>query len=571
MTDYSKEQSEKYRHMYINRKRIRLLFSIPLLLFAAFSLFGLFSGFAQNNDIADLVLKNGKIFTVTEDNPFVQAVAVKDGKILAAGSSEDIKKYVGQTTKVLDVGGKLVIPGFIDAHCHFSSGGHSLSMLDVGNAGSIAAIQKQIAAKIEELPEGAAVFGFASFPNPGLYGGLGWPTKEILDEVSPNNPVVMRRRGGHAVWINSVALQKSNITKDSEVPEGGEIVLDSETGEPVGILKEAAQSLLKVWDTPKPREDIERALKHAAKLGVTGIHTSSHLREMEIYKKLKEEGKLTLRVNAWLPVGGLDDYIQVGIKTGQGDEMLRIGFLKIFIDGTIGVRSALMFEPFAEDPGNTGLAQYGEEEFYALVEKAHENGYQVGVHAIGDKGVHWVLNAIERAQKKHGKKGLRHRVEHNTVTTFEDAERYGKLGVVASMQPNITGGEMYRRMRLGVERARRVDMWRTLLKNGAMLAWGTDWQVSPLNPMFNLFQLVTRFYEEERLSMAEAIKYYTYGPAYASFEEDIKGTLEEGKLADMAVLSQDLFSIDPKNITKTEVLCTILGGKIVYSNFSGVQ
>jgi predicted amidohydrolase YtcJ len=532
---------------------------------------GVLAGFAQNEQEADLVLKNGKIFTVTEENPFVQAVAVRDGKILAVGKDENIARFIGETTKVLDLGGKLVIPGFIDAHCHFSSGGHSLSMLDVGRAGSVDAIQKQIAKKIEELPEGAAVFGYASFPNPGLYGGLGWPTKDILDKVSPNNPVVMRRRGGHAVWINSVALAKSNISADSEVPEGGEIVLDPETGEPSGILKEAAQSLLKVRDKPKPREDIQRALKHAAELGLTGIHTSSYLDEIEIYKQLKQEGKLTLRVNAWLSIGGLDDYIQKGIKRGQGDDMVRIGFLKIFIDGTIGVRSALMFEPFAEDPENTGLAQYKEEEFYALVDKAHAHGYQVGVHAIGDRGVHWVLNAIDKAQEKHGEKGLRHRVEHNTVTTFEDAKRYGKLGVVASMQPNITGGEMYRRMRLGVERARRVDMWKTLLKNGAVLAWGTDWQVSPLNPMFNLYQVVTKYYEEERLTMAEAIKYYTYGPAYASFEEDIKGTLEEGKLADMVVLSQDLFTIESKEIPKTTVLYTILGGKIVYDNSSGVQ
>jgi predicted amidohydrolase YtcJ len=537
-------------------------------IFIIFLLILSLAGYTTNQKYADFVLKNGKVFTGIDDNPFVQAVAVKDGKIIAVGSDGTIGELIGEGTEILDVEGRLVTPGFIDAHCHFSSGGHSLAMLDVGNAGSISTIQKAIAAKVGELPEGAAVFGFASFPDPGLYGGLGWPAKDILDEVSPNNPVVMRRRGGHAVWINSVALQKSNITKDSEVPEGGEIVLDPQTGEPTGILKEAAQSLLKVWDRPKPEEDIARALKHAAQLGLTGIHTSSYLKEIEIYKKLKEQAKLTLRVNAWLPIDGLDGYIEKGIKRGQGDEMLRIGFLKIFIDGTIGVRSALMFEPFAEDPGNTGLAQYGEKEFYALVEKAHAHGYQVGVHAIGDKGVHWVLNAIERAQQKYGKRGLRHRVEHNTVTTFEDAKRYGNLGVVASMQPNITGNELYRRVRLGAERARRVDMWKTLLNNGAMLAWGTDWQVSPLNPMFNLYQLVTRYYEEERLTMAEAIRYYTYGPAYASFEEDIKGTLEKGKLADMVVLSQDLFSIDPKDITKTEVLYTILGGKIVYKKTS---
>lgn len=541
----------------------KLKFSLFILIFI-----GVLAGFSQERETAELVIKNGKIFTVTEENPFVQALAVKDGKILALGTTEEMEDFIGTSTKVLDVDGKLVIPGFIDAHCHFGSGGHSLTMLDLSNAQSVEYIQKQIAAKIEELPEGAPVFGFASFPNPGLFKGLGWPTKELLDTVSPNNPVVMRRRGGHAVWVNSVTLEKSNITKDAEVPEGGEIVLDEETGEPTGILKEAAQSLLKVWDQPKPKEDIERALKHAAELGLTGIHTGSSLKQIEIFKQLKEEGKLTLRVYAWLSLDNLDDHIQKGIKQGQGDHLVKVGFLKAFIDGTIGVRSALMFEPFTEEPGNTGLAQYGEEEFYALVEKAHANGYQVGVHAIGDKGVHWVLNAIERARQKHGKKGLRHRIEHNTVTTFEDTKRYGRLGVVASMQPNITGSEMYKRVRLGVERARRVDMWRTLLNNGAMLAWGTDWPVSPLNPMFNLYQLVTRYYEEERLAMAEAIKYYTYGPAYASFEEDIKGTLEVGKLADVVVLSQDLFTVQSRDITKIEVLYTILGGKIVYEKSS---
>lgn len=517
-----------------------------------------------NSAAADLVIRNGKIFTLSAEKPEVQAVAVKDGKIIALGADEEIEKFVGASTRVLNVGGKLVLPGFIDAHCHFSYGGQSLAMLDLGNARSVEDIQKKIAERIAELPAGSAVFGFASYPNPGLFKGLGWPTKEILDPISPNSTVVLLRRGGHAYWVNSVALQKSGITKETKSPEGGEIVKDAETGEPTGILKEAASMLLKVDNPSKPTEDIERALKHAAGLGLTGIHTGSYLKEIEIFKELEAQGKLTLRVYAWLPIDGLDEYIKKGIKQGQGDDMVRIGFLKTFIDGTIGVRSALMFEPFAEEPGNTGLAQYKEEDFYALIEKAHQNGYQIGVHAIGDKGVHWTLNAYERAQQKHGKKGLRHRVEHNTVNTLEDTKRFGALGVVASMQPNITGNELYRRMRLGIERARRVDMWKTLLNNGAVLAWGTDWPVSSLNPMENLFQLVTRYYPEERLTMAEAIEYYTYGPAYASFEENTKGTLEVGKLADMVVLSRDLFTISPKEILTTQVLFTILGGRVVY-------
>lgn len=529
-----------------------------------FIVFALFLHSFQGPEKADIVLTNGKVFTGLDEQPRFQAVAVKDGKILAVGTNEKIEGHIGPSTHVLDVEGKLVIPGFIDAHCHFSSGGHSLTKLDLRDARTIEYIQEKIAERIEKLAEGELVVAYASYPNPGLFKGLGWPTKEILDRVSPNNPVIIQRRGGHAVWVNSVALEKSGITKDTEAPPGGEIVKNPETGEPTGILKEAASNLLKVWDKPKPKEDIERALKHATRLGITGIQTGSYLKEIDIFKELEKEGKLTLRVSAWISVHELDRAIEKGITWGQGDEMVRIGLVKMFIDGTIGVRSALMFEPFAEEPGNTGLAQYEEEEFYALVEKAHKNGYQVGVHAIGDRAVHWVLNAFERAQKKHGKKGLRHRVEHCTVVTFQDAERFGELGVVASMQPNITGSEIYRRVRLGKERARRVDMWRTLLHNGAVLAWGTDWPVSPLNPMENLYQLVTRYYKEERLTMAEAIKYYTYGSAYASHEEEIKGTLEKGKLADMVVLSRDLFTIPSREILQTEVLCTILGGKIIY-------
>ena len=533
-------------------------------IFLSLFLIGLVYGHSQDQEKADLVVMNGKIFTLSEENPEVQAVAVKDGKILALGTTKEIKVYIGQSTKVLDVRRKLVLPGFIDAHCHFSSGGRSLSMLDLSSATSIAYIQEKIAERIKETPEGKLVSGYASFPNPALYGELGWPAKEILDKVSPNNPAVMRRRGGHAVWVNSVALEMSNITKDTEVPEGGEIVIDPKTGEPTGILKEAAASLLKVYGEVNPKEDIERALKHAAKLGLTGIHTGSYLDEIDVYKELRDEEKLTLRVYGWLPISRLDEYIEKGIKQGQGDEMVKVGFLKCYIDGTIGVRSALMFEPFAEEPGNTGLAQMEEEEFYDLVEKAHKNGYQIGVHAIGDKAVHWVLNAVERAQDKHGKKGLRHRVEHNTVNILPDTQRFRELGVIASMQPTITGGEMYKRQRLGIERARRVDMVRTLLTKGAVLCWGTDWPVSQINPMFNLYELVTRIYPEQRLTMFEAIKHYTMGSAYASFEEDIKGSLEAGKLADMIVLSKDLFRIDPKDIPKTEVLTTIVGGKIVY-------
>ncbi|MFC2169537.1 amidohydrolase [Acidobacteriota bacterium] len=523
--------------------------------------FLIFSG-CQQQEKADLVVKNGKVFTVVEDNLWAEAVAVKGETILAVGSDEEIEKYVGNTTQVLDVEGKLVIPGLIDAHTHFASGGQRLTTLSLRGADTIEKLQQKIAERIAELPEGAAVFARASYPNPQLYPTLGWPTKEILDKVSPNNPVVVRR--SHAAWVNSVALELSHITKDTEPPTGGEIVKDPKTGEPTGILKEAAQRLLKVRVESDPLEDIERALEYAKPLAITGTHIAgSSLENIELYKKLDAEGKLSLRIYAGLRVAGIDDYIEKGIKRGQGDNKVRIGNLKIFIDGTIGVRSALLFEDFAEEPGNRGLAQYEEQEFYDLVEKAHQNDYQIGVHAIGDKGVNWVLNAVERAQEKHGKKGLRHRVEHNTVVALDDLSRFKELGVIGSMQPNITGDQAYRTTRLGEERAHRVDMWKTLLENGAMLCFGTDWPVSDVNPMLNLHRIATR-YPEQRLLMADAIRYYTYGPAYAAFEEDIKGSLEAGKLADIVVLSKDLFDIDPEEILTTEVVYKILGGEIIY-------
>ncbi|MFC2169832.1 amidohydrolase [Acidobacteriota bacterium] len=531
---------------------------------------GVFFGFlliffgCQPQEKADLVIKNGKVFTVNEESLWTQAVAVKGETILTVGSDEDVEKYIGDSTQVLDVEGKLVIPGLIDSHVHFTSGGQRLAMLRLRGVKSIEEIQEKIAERIKELPEGAPVMAIGSIRSTTLFPGpLGLATKDILDPVSPNNPVVIRRSGGHAVLLNSVALKQSGITKETETPYGGEIVRDPKTGEPTGVLKEAAQRLSKIQIQSTMQEDIERALEYVKPMALTGVVTHADLEKIEVYKKLNEEGKLTLRINATLPYRGIDEYIEKGIKLNQGNNMVRLGLIKIFIDGTLGVRSALLYEDFTEEPGNRGLAQYDEQEFYDMVEKCHVNGYQIGVHAIGDKGVNWVLNAVERAQDKHGKKGLRHRVEHNTLNLIEDTKRFKPLGVIASMQPTISGNPESRKGVLGEERAKRSDIWRTLLENEAMLCWGTDWPVVTLDPMLTIRRMIIRN-PEQRLTMEEAIKYYTYGSAYGTFEEDIKGTLEKGKLADIVVLSKDLFAIDPEEIVKTEVEYKILGGKIVY-------
>lgn len=540
---------------------------------------GLFFLFAQckKQEEADLVLIDGKIFTADEADSFVEAVAVKDERIISLGSNEDIQKLVGPSTEVLDIKGKLVIPGFIDSHCHFASGGRSLMTLTFRGVNSVEKIQEMIAAKIKELPHGSPISG-SQFDHT-LFPGQKWPTKEDLDKVSPHNPVVIRRVDGHSSWVNSLTLKQSNITKDTSSPFGGEISKDLKTGEPTGILKEAATELIKINRQEMrttAEEDIERALKHAVKLGVTGIHTSSNLEQIEIFRKLEREGNLTLRVYAWIPINGIDKYIQEGIKQGQGDEMVRVGFLKVFIDGTISSATALLFEPFSDEPDKSGLPQYKEQEFYALVQKAHENGFQVGVHAIGDKGIHWALNAFELAQKKHGKKGLRHRIEHASIIHPDDVKRFQELGVIASFQPtHCTTDLVYCEKRFGKERSKGAYIWRSLLDSGAMLALGTDWSVEPLDPMRGVYSCVTRrhieldypedgWFPEQKLTMAQAIRYYTFGSAYASFEDDIKGSLEEGKLADMVVLSKDLFEIEPREVLTSQVIYTILGGKIIY-------
>jgi len=544
-----------------------------LVLFLAWS--AVLAGAGQ--DKADLVVRNAKIFTGWEFKPWAEAVAAKDGKIAAVGSDKEIADWIGPQTKVIDAEKRLVIPGLIDAHTHFSSGGRSLISLSFRGVRSIEKVQEMIAAKIKELPPGAAVFG-AEYDHSLFPGGL-WPTKTDLDKVSPANPVVIERVDGHSAWVNSLALSQSGITKDTADPFGGEILKDAKTGEPTGILAEAALGLLKVKRTAvksRLEYDILRALEHAAKLGLTGVHTSASYAELGHYKKLKDEGKMTLRVYAWLPVEGLDSYIAKGLRQGQGDDLVRTGFLKLFIDGTLGSGTALLFAPFADEPGKMGLPQYPEDKFAALIAKAHENGYQTGTHAIGDKGVNWVLNAVEKAQMSFGMKDLRHRIEHAQVLVPSDFARFKTLGVIASMQPTHCTTDMrFCERRVGLERSKYAYAWRTLLDAGARIAFGSDWPVEPLDPMRGLYSAVTRksiefdvpeggWFPEQKLTMAEAVGLFTKGAAYASFEEGIKGSLKPGKLADLVILSKDLFTIESKEILTTETLATILGGRVVY-------
>jgi len=524
---------------------------------------------------ADLIIA-GKIFTGLNSRPFVEALAASGDKILAIGSRQEINRYAGPQTRIIELAEGVAIPGLIDAHTHFSSGGQSLIELSFRGVDSIEKVQQMIAARIKELPPGTPIFG-RDYDHT-LFPDQKWPDRADLDKVSPDNPVVIRRVDGHSAWLNTLALKLSGIDGLTPDPFGGEIVRDQISGDPTGILKESAMNLIKIKPSIKssPEEDILRALDHARQLGLTGVHASTDLKELEIYKKLKKEGQLTLRIYAWLPIEEMDECLKLGLKQGQGDEFLKIGFLKAFIDGTLGSGTALMFEPFADAPGQSGLAQYSEQEFYELIDRAYAHGFQVGTHAIGDKGVNWVLNAIEKAEKKYGQKDLRYRIEHAQIIKPEDIKRFRGLGVIASMQPTHCTTDMrFCEQRIGQERSKDAYAWKSLLDNGASLAFGSDWPVEPLDPRRGLYSAVTRqnieqdlpeggWFPEQKLTLAEAIECFTSGSAYASFEENLKGTLEPGKLADLTIFGLDIFSHEPEDILTAPVIYTIVGGKIVY-------
>lgn len=528
---------------------------------------------------ADLIIRNAKIVTIDDEHPTAEALAIHGNKIMAIGSDLMIDKYRTNRTEVIDAGGKLVIPGFIDAHCHFAAGGKSLRTLSFRGIDTISKIQQMVAEKISELPAGAVIYG-RDYDHT-LFESGEFPDKKHLNQVAPHNPVIIRRVDGHSCWVNSLVLKQANITRSTKDPFGGEIVRDKRTGTPTGILKESAMELinLDIYNAPDENnktDDIELALKHAAQLGITGIHTSAGLEELEIYKRLNVEGKLTLRVYAWQYPEHLNTLGERGWKQGFGNDFVKVGFLKSYIDGTLGSGTALLFEPFSDDPSTSGLAQYPEAEFREMIARAHEAGFQTGTHAIGDKGVNWVLNAIEYAQQKYGVKGLRHRIEHAQIVMEQDFLRFAELGVIASMQPtHCTTDLRFCEKRIGQKRSEGAYAWRTMLDNNVHLAFGTDWPVEPLDPMRGIYSAVTRknietnfpeggWFPEQKLTVPEAVKYYTMGSAFAAFEEDIKGSLTVGKLADIVILDKDIFTIEPEEILNTKAVTTIVDGKIVY-------
>jgi len=533
---------------------------------------------------AELLLRNGKVFVAA--GSMAAALAVRGDRVVALGAGAEA--LAGPGTRIVDLRGRLVTPGMNDAHCHLASGGVALLEVDLRGAASLAEIERRVRASAAAAGHGDWITGRGwdqtRLPA-GELGPGGWPTKEALDRASPDRPVYLRRVDGHTGWASSRALRLARIDARTPDPQGGEIVRD-QRGEPTGILKEKAQLLVaRIVPRPSPdklRRGILAALDLAARSGVTSVQTEVDLEDLAAYRALREEGRLTVRVYGWLPL--TLDWVRAFEKRGEraasGDAWLRTGLLKAYADGTLGSRTAWMLEPYSDDPSTLGIRRIAPDEMDALVLAADRAGLQVAVHAIGDAANRMVLDAVERAEQKNGRRDARHRIEHAQVLNGADIPRFAALGVVASLQPtHATSDLRWAEARIGRARAEEgAYAWRKLLDAGARIAFGTDFSVEPLPPVEGIYSAVTRQSREfpgtphggwlpsQRLSLQEAIELYTEGSAYAEFQEADKGTLEVGKLADLVVWDRDLFAVAPEEILQAKPVLTVVGGRAVFDS-----
>jgi predicted amidohydrolase YtcJ len=539
---------------------------------------------------ADVIFIHGNVYTGIVANASFQgikrehALAIRGDRVEAVGSEADILKLKGPESQVIDLGGHFLMPGFNDAHLHLASGGFERLTVNLVGVKSLTEFRDRIHARVEKAAPGEWIVG-------GGWDHTLWPVKELptrwdLDEVSAGHPVFVQRVDGHIGVANTRALQLASITLASKNPAGGAIDRDL-TGQPNGILRETARAAVFAV-IPKPSHDkrrlaIEVSLQELAQSGITSAQDNSSWDDFLIYEELEREGKLTARITEWLAFDDSLETLQAHRAAHpQSDLMLHTGMLKGFMDGSLGSRTAVLLEPYADDPKNSGLPQYEPDKLTQMAKERIAAGFQMGFHAIGDKGVQMALDAFADAEKGARTKGTkaanggadyRLRIEHAQVTTPLQIAKFKELKVIASMQPNHLLTDMYwAKDRLGAKRAETSYAWSEFLKKGVPLAFGTDYPVEPVAPFRGLYSAVTRtsedgkkeYFPAQKLSMEQAIAAYTTGSAFAEFAEKEKGTLAPGMLADFIVLDRDITSVAPAKVLGTKVLRTVVGGKTVY-------
>jgi predicted amidohydrolase YtcJ len=542
-------------------------------------------------DPADLVLRNGKIATLDDRQPVVQALAARGDRILALGSNDDIGKRVGDKTKVLDLAGQLAIPGFIEGHGHFVGMGHSRMVLDLTKAKTWDDIVRQVEEAAKKIPAGEWILGrgwhqekWIARPEPNVEG---YPVHAALSRVTPRNPVLLTHASGHMSFANAEAMRLAGTDATTANPPGGQILRDGE-GKPTGVFRETAQGLLQRAQGQRQRSPEERArdLDTAIRLaqdeclakGVTSFQDAgSDFGTIDVFRRLADEGKLRIRL--WVMVRTSNEEmaprLQAYRQVGTGNHHLTVRAIKRAVDGALGPHGAWLLEPYEDLPGSTGLNTTPLSSLRETARLAIQHDYQLCVHAIGDRANRETLNVFEKAFREHpSPQSRRWRVEHAQHLHPDDIPRFAKLGVIASMQGiHCTSDAVFVLQRLGLRRAAQgAYVWQSLIRSGATVSNGTDVPVEDVDPLACFYASVTRklpngtaFFPEQKMTREQALRSYTINAAYAAFEEDLKGTLSPGKLADVVVLSQDILTVPEDKLRDTRVRTTIVGGKVLYT------
>ncbi len=531
-------------------------------------------------ETADLMLVNGKVVTMNDEQPVAEAVAIRDGRIVSVGTNERIRSaYVAGKTE--DLQGALVLPGLIDAHMHLLGLGRSLQQLDLSGTADFESVVRLVADRARFTPKGSWIKGRGWDQND-------WPTKSfpshhLLSAATREHYVYLSRVDGHAVLVNENVMKRAGITRSTSDPPGGKILRDA-TGHPTGVLVDNAIDLITPFlPVPTMEEDsvaLTMALQTCVEYGLTTVHDAGVDRTaLELYKRFAGAGRLQLRVYAMLSDTQdlLRSYFDRGPEIGLFNHFLTVRAVKLYADGALGSRGAMLLEPYSDAPGHTGLALNSREYLQRIAGDALRSGFQLGIHAIGDRGNRTVLDVYEQAFQQHGVKGdsVRFRIEHAQVLSPPDIPRFPRLGVIPSMQPTHCTSDMYwAEDRLGPARVRGAYAWRTLMKTGAHIAFGSDAPVESPNPLWGIYAAVTRqdhngfpqggWYASEHWTIMEALRGFTINAAYAAFEENLKGSIEPDKLADLVVLSKDITTAGPHEILQTRVVMTIVHGRVVH-------
>jgi predicted amidohydrolase YtcJ len=548
----------------------------------AFSFFLVFPMTSMAQNPADFVLHNAQIYTVDDENPTAEALAVRDGRLLMVGAESDVLAAYPNARRV-DAKGHTVVPGLIDAHAHLMGLGQSLIQADLVGTPSTAAILDTLTAYAEKLPDGAWLQGRGWDQND--WPDTDFPTRQDLDQAFPDRPVALERIDGHATWVNTAAIEATvgmDSLREMENPEGGTIRRDAD-GEPTGVLIDAASQIVRSEIPEPPPAELDRALREAleatAENGLTGVHDAgAPLQTIERYQRFIDEGEFPLRVYAM--IGGRGDTFDHFCERGPMPDYegrLSVRSVKFYMDGALGSRGAALLQDYSDDPGNRGLLMKEPAVLDRDVLDAVRCGFQVNTHAIGDRANRLVLDAYENAVDSLGEAVGRHRIEHAQILHPDDVDRFAELDVIASVQPTHATSDMpWADERLGQERLQTAYAWKTLNESGARLAFGSDFPVEDVDPLEGIYAAVARqdaegspeggWLPQERVSRETALRGFTIDAAYAAFQEDELGSLEPGKRADFVILSKDIMEVPAPQILETDVLATYLGGEPIYEH-----